>query len=163
MTQPEFVTQPDFAILLTAANRCVADRLVRAVAEVSHGGMRSSYGFVLRAVAAEEPTVSRLAELLGVSKQAASKLADDMVTAGFLQRGGDPSDRRRTPLRLTEMGQQVRSTALAESQAMELELRSRFGDAATEQFRLLLTDFVQRHGGGPEIAARRSRAPLEPN
>ena len=125
--------------------------------------MRSSYGFVLRAVAAEEPTVSRLAELLGVSKQAASKLADDMVTAGFLRRGGDPSDRRRTPLRLTELGQQVRSRALAESQAMEDELRATFGDAATEQFRLLLTDFVERHGGGPEIAARRSRAPLEPS
>ncbi len=155
------MTEPDFAILVTAANRCVADRLVRAVDEVGSGAMRSSYGFVLRAVAAEEPTVSRLAELLGVSKQAASKLADDMVTAGFLQRGGDPADRRRTPLRLTELGEQVRSTALAESQAMELELRARFGDAATDQVRLLLTDFVQRHGGGPEIAARRSRAPLE--
>ncbi len=155
------MTEPDFAILLTAANRCVTDRLVQAVADVGKGAMRSSYGFVLRAVAAEEPTVSRLAELLGVSKQAASKLADDMVTAGFLQRGGDPTDRRRTPLQLTPVGQQVRSTALAESQAMELELRARFGDAATDQFRLLLTDFVQRHGGGPEIAARRSRAPLE--
>ncbi len=155
------MTEPDFAILLTAANRCVADRLVRAVTEVGNGAMRSSYGYVLRAVAAEQPTVSRLAELLGVSKQAASKLADDMVTAGFLQRGGDPADRRRTPLQLTELGAQVRSTALAESQAMELELRARFGDAATDQFRLLLTDFVQRHGGGPEIAARRSRAPLE--
>ena len=157
----DLVTQPDFAILLTAASRCVADRLVQAVAEVGKGVMRPSYGFVLRAVAAEQPTVSRLAELLGVSKQAASKLADDMVTAGFLERGGDPADRRRTPLQLTAVGQRVRSTALAESQAMEMELRARFGDAAADQLRLLLTDFVQRHGGGPEIAAQRSRAPLD--
>ena len=156
-----FTTEPDLAILLTAANRCVADRLVLAVSAVSNGAMRSSYGFVLRAVAAEEPTVSRLAELLGVSKQAASKLADDMVIAGFLQRGDDPVDRRRTPLRLTELGRRVRSTAIAESRAMEIELRTRFGNAATDQFRLLLTDFVQRHGGASEIAARRSRAPLE--
>jgi len=155
------MTQPDFAILLTAANRCVADRLVQAVAEVGRDAMRPSFGYVIRAVAAEQPTVSRLAELLGVSKQAASKLADDMVIAGLLQRGGDPADRRRIPLQLTEVGQRVRSAALAESQAMEREIRDRFGDAATDQFRLLLTDFVQRHGAGPEIAGLRSRAPLE--
>ena len=44
--------EPDFAILLTAANRCVSDRLLDAVATVGGGAMRSSFGFVLRAVAA---------------------------------------------------------------------------------------------------------------
>jgi aminopeptidase N len=68
------VIAPDFAILITAANRCIADRLVEAVADAGGGSMRSSFGFVLRAVDAEQPTVSRLAELLGVTKQAASKL-----------------------------------------------------------------------------------------
>jgi len=121
--------------------------------------MRPSFGFVLRAVAAEEPTVSRLADLLGVSKQAASRLADDMVTAGFLQRGGDPADRRRTPLQLTELGARVRRRALAESQQMEDELRKQFGAPAVEQLRTIMTDFVDRHGGGEEIAALRSRAP----
>ncbi len=111
------MNEPDFAILLTAANRCVADRLVAAVATVGGSAMRPSFGFVLRAVAAEEPTVSRLAELLDVTKQAASRLADDMVAAGFLQRGADPTDRRRTPLQLTELGQAVRATALTESRA----------------------------------------------
>lgn len=155
------MTQPDFAILLTAANRCVADRLAQAVAPVSGGAMRSSYGFVLRAVAAEEPTVSRLAELLGVSKQAASRMADDMVIAGFLQRTEDSVDRRRTVLRLTDSGDAVRNRALAESNAMEDELRERFGSAAVQQLRELLVDFVERHGGGAEIDARRSRAPVD--
>ena len=123
--------------------------------------MRPSFGFVLRAVAAEEPTVSRLAELLGVSKQAASRLADDMVTAGFLQRGGDPADRRRTPLQLTELGTTVRQRALAESREMENELRRRFGDQAVGQLRTLLIDFIDRHGGGDEIAALRSRSPID--
>ena len=71
---------PDFAILITAANRCIADRLLDAVATAGGDRMRPSFGFVLRAVAAEEPTVSRLAELLGVTKQAASRLVDDMVS-----------------------------------------------------------------------------------
>jgi DNA-binding MarR family transcriptional regulator len=137
----------------------VADRLGEAVSQVGGEEMRPSFGFVLRAVAAEEPTVSRLAELLGVTKQAASRTADDMVTAGFIVRSDDPGDRRRTRLRLTDTGRAIRTKALAESGAMELELREKFGAAALDTFRTVLVDFVTRHGGGEEIAAQRSRAP----
>jgi hypothetical protein len=45
------VTEPDLAILITAANRCVADRLGEAVATAGGEAMRPSFGFVLRAVA----------------------------------------------------------------------------------------------------------------
>jgi DNA-binding MarR family transcriptional regulator len=153
------VTEPDLSILLTAANRCLADRLGAAVATSGGAAMRPSYGFVLRAVAAEQPTVSRLAELLGVTKQAASKLADDMVALGYLERTGDPEDRRRTRLRLSRSGERIRRRAQRESGAIEAELRERFGDAAVGHLRALLTDFVERHGGAAELAAQRSRAP----
>jgi DNA-binding MarR family transcriptional regulator len=152
------VTQPDLAILITAANRCVADRLGAAVATVGGEAMRPSFGFVLRAVAAEQPTVSRLAELLGVSKQAASRLADDMVTLGYLERAADAGDRRRTRLRLSPAGTRIRERALEESHAMEAELRERFGAAQVDHLRALLTDFVERHGGAEELKAQRSRA-----
>ena len=152
------VSEPDFSILLVAANRCVADRLGTAVATVGGEKMRPSFGFVIRAVAAEQPTVSRLAELLGVTKQAASRLADDMVSLGYLDREGDPDDRRRTVLRLTVLGERVRVRARAESAVMEAELRERFGDEQVEVLRALLTDFVERGGGGAELAANRSRA-----
>jgi DNA-binding MarR family transcriptional regulator len=124
--------------------------------------MRPSFGFVLRAVAAEQPTVSRLAELLGVTKQGASRLADDMVTLGYLERNEDPADRRRTRLRLSPAGERIRARALAESHAMEDELRQRFGDTKVRHLRALLTDFIEHHGGGDELAAQRSRAPDEP-
>jgi DNA-binding MarR family transcriptional regulator len=156
------VTEPDFAILITAANRCLADRLGQAVATAGGEAMRPSFGFVLRAVAAEQPTVSRLAELLGVTKQGASRLADDMVTLGYLERNEDPADRRRTRLRLSPAGERIRARALAESHAMEDELRQRFGDTKVRHLRALLTDFIEHHGGGDELAAQRSRAPDEP-
>jgi len=153
------VTEPDLAILLTAANRCVSDRLVAAVAEAGGEAMRPSFGFVLRAVAAEQPTVGRLAELLGVSKQAASRLADDMVSLGYLERAGDPGDRRRTHLVLSPTGERIRARALRESRSMEDELRDRFGAERLDHLRALLIDFVERHGGADELAAQRSRAP----
>jgi DNA-binding MarR family transcriptional regulator len=73
--------------------------------------MRPSFGFVIRAVAAEEPTVGRLAELLGTTKQAASKLSDDMVRRGYLLREIDRQDRRRTRLRLRAKGRRVHERA----------------------------------------------------
>jgi DNA-binding MarR family transcriptional regulator len=152
------VIEPDFAILITAANRCVADRLLNAVATAGGDRMRPSFGFVLRAVAAEEPTVSRLAELLGVTKQAASRLADDMVSLGFLNRSELAADRRHKRLQLSATGERIRERALAESREMEDELRRRFGDAQVDTLRTILIDFVARHGGGDELAARRSRA-----
>jgi len=156
------VTEPDLAILITAANRCVADRLGQAVATAGGEAMRPSFGFVLRAVAAEQPTVSRLAELLGVSKQGASRLADDMVTLGYLERNEDPADRRRTRLRLSPAGERIRARALAESHAIEDELRQRLGDTKVRHLRAALSDFVEHHGGADELAAQRSRAPDEP-
>jgi DNA-binding MarR family transcriptional regulator len=153
------MTEPDFAILITAANRCVSDRLVAAVSTAGGEAMRPSFGFVLRAVSAEQPTVSRLAELLGVSKQAASRLADDMVSLGYLDRIGDAGDRRRTRLQLSATGERIRSRALKESREMEAELRHRFGDTQVRHLRALLTDFVERHGGAQELAGQRSRAP----
>jgi len=157
------MTEPDFAILITAANRCIADRLIAAVSTAGGDRMRPSFGFVLRAVAAEEPTVSRLAELLGVAKQGASRLADDMVELGYLVRVADSDDRRRTRLRLSTTGERIRARALAESATMEDELVARFGKTQVRQMRALLIDFVERHGGGDELAARRSRAPADPS
>jgi DNA-binding MarR family transcriptional regulator len=152
------VSEPDFAILVTATNRCIADRLLDAVATVGGDRMRPSFGFVLRAVFAEEPTVSRLAELLGVTKQAASRLADDMVSLGFLERSELAADRRRKRLHLSPTGERIRQRALAESREMEDEMRRRFGDEMVGSLRELLIDFVERHGGGAELAAQRSRA-----
>ena len=153
------VSEPDFSILIVAANRCVADRLGAAVAEVGGEAMRPSFGFVIRAVAAEEPTVGRLAEMLGVSRQAASKVADDMVGRGYLLRGPDPDDRRRTRLRLGAKGRRVRARAAAESDAIEAELRDTAGAGAVRGLRAALMAFVEREGALDEVRALRSRAP----
>ena len=77
--------------------------------------MRPTYGFVIRAVAAESPTINRLAELLDVSKQAASKLADEMHRAGFLERTEDTADRRHTRLTLSRKGKAVFASSARQS------------------------------------------------
>jgi DNA-binding MarR family transcriptional regulator len=150
------IDEPDLAILLVAASRCLDDRLVAAVRETGARDMRPAFGFVIRAVAAEEPTVGRLAEMLGVSRQAASKVADEMVGRGYLLRGPDP---RRTRLRLSAKGRRVRERAAAESDAIEAELRAAAGQRAVRGLRAALMAFVEREGALEEVRALRSRAP----
>ncbi len=140
-----------------AANRCLVDRLQRAAREVGAHDMRPSFGFVIRAVAAEEPTVGRLAELLGTTKQAASKLSDDMVDRGYLLRATDRRDRRRTRLRLAAKGRRVHERARAESMAIESELRTELGHAAIDGLRDGLLSFIEREGALAEVEAQRSR------
>src|SRR3954462_12938597 len=152
--------KPDFAILLVAANRCLDDRLVAAVRQTGARDVRSAFGFVIRAVAAEEPTVGRLAELLGVSRQAASKVADEMVRRGYLLRAADPADRRRTRLRLSAKGRRVRERAAAESEAIEAELRDAAGERAVAGLRRALLASVERGAPLDEVRPLRSRAPL---
>jgi len=154
------IDEPDLAVILVAANRCLSDRLVSAVRKAGAPDMRPAFGFVVRAVDAEEPTVGRLAELLGVSRQAASKLADEMVRRGYLLRGADPADRRRTRLRLSAKGRRVRERAADESSAIESELRAAAGDRAVDGMRTALMAFIEREGALDEVRALRARAVL---
>src|SRR5947199_5203862 len=102
----------DLAILVVGAARVVSDRLGEAVAVAGVDDMRAPFGYVIRALAERDRTLTELAGLLGVSKQAAIKVVDEMEARGFLARLPDPDDRRTKVLRLTRKGRQVRRVAL---------------------------------------------------
>lgn len=82
--------------------------------------IRPAYGFVLLA-AREKTAVSDLATLMGMTKQAASKLVDGMVEAGYLQRSTAERDGRRKELGLTGRGQAL--LAAVDSIYRDLEQR----------------------------------------
>jgi DNA-binding MarR family transcriptional regulator len=149
-------TEPDLVILVAAAMHAVSIRLGAAMEERGIAGMRPSYGYVIRAVAAEEPSVNRMAELLGVTKQSASRLVGDMERDGFVERVAQPDDRRVRRLRLTERGREVRSTALATSAAMEAELRRELGDDVDAARRALVA-LVAAAGTLGDLSAGRAR------
>ncbi len=55
----------------------------------------------------EEVPVGRLAELFAIGLPAASLLADRLVRTGFVERRGDPADRRRVLLSLSRAGERL--------------------------------------------------------
>jgi len=149
--------EPDLVILVVAAYRAVIRRLMASMAEAGLHDMRPAYGFVIRAVRAEKPTVGRLAELLDTTKQNASKLADGMVAAKLLARVVDPADGRRTRLRLAAKGERVYQTALATSDAMEKQLEKELGASGAKAVRKALTALVESDGTLDDVIARRAR------
>jgi DNA-binding MarR family transcriptional regulator len=148
---------PDFAILMTAASRCVADGLLDAMAGAGLDEVRSNHGFVIRALADGGLSLTELAGRLGVSKQAALKVVDDMERRGLVERAASTTDRRSKTLRLTDRGRAVRKTALATSRRMERELRAELGPDDVDAARRVLERFVERSGGIEEARAGRAR------
>jgi DNA-binding MarR family transcriptional regulator len=148
---------PDFAILVTAASRCVADRLIEAMRKAGLDEVRSTHGFVIRALGEGSLTLTALAARLGVSKQAAQKVVDDMERRRLVERAPSTTDRRSKPIRLTRRGHKVRRTALATSHRLEAELRDELGDRSVEAARAVLERFVERNGGLEEVQAGRAR------
>jgi DNA-binding MarR family transcriptional regulator len=152
------LTNPDLAILIAASYRVVTDRLQAAMAAAGLDDMRPAFGYVIRALANEELSVSELARVLDVTKQAASQTVDEMERAGFVERRPSSSDRRVKVLALTAKGRRVRETALRTSAEMEAELAAALGARTVKQARRALVAFVKAHGDVDDLAAQRSRA-----
>jgi DNA-binding MarR family transcriptional regulator len=147
----------DWAILVVGADRCVVDRLQATMLAAGHDEMRAPYGFVIRALAAGGLRLTELAERLGVTKQAALKVVDEMEAHGLVERTPAPGDRRAKLLRLTARGEAVRRRALEASERMEAELREDLGDADVDAARRVLLRFVERHGRLEDALDRRAR------
>jgi DNA-binding MarR family transcriptional regulator len=131
----------------------LTDRLLVAMEEAGLQ-MRPAWGYVIRALHAEALPLARLAELLGVTKQAAQQTVDDMEAAGLLERNADPGDGRRKVLTLTSSGRRVRAVALGVSDALEQEI----GSSGAKALRRALLGMVERHGDLTHVQAGRSRA-----
>jgi DNA-binding MarR family transcriptional regulator len=65
---------------------------------------RAAHGFVFVRLAPAGATTVELAEYLGVTKQAAGQLVDELVRRGYVRRGPHPSDARAKLVELTERG-----------------------------------------------------------
>ncbi|GGN90017.1 MarR family transcriptional regulator [Streptomyces albiflavescens] len=96
------------AIALSAALLAVAGELTQRIHEgvVARGfeGVRPAHGFAFTRLAPDGATVTDLAAHLGVTKQAASQLVDELVRKGYVERRPHPGDARARLIVLTELG-----------------------------------------------------------
>ena len=95
------------ALALAAALLAAAGDLTQRINEgvVARGfEARPAWGFAFARLAPDGATVTELAGHLGVTKQAASQLVDEIVRKGYAERRPHPGDARARLVVLTERG-----------------------------------------------------------
>ncbi len=96
------------AMALSAALLAAAGGLTQRIHEgvVARGfeGLRPAHGFAFARLAPDGATVTDLAVHLGMTKQAASQLVDELARKGYVERRPHPADARARLIVLTETG-----------------------------------------------------------
>ncbi|WKG10733.1 MarR family transcriptional regulator [Nocardia sp. PE-7] len=94
----------DLPLLLLAAAAEVTQAVHAGVTAAGFTDVRSTHGFAFVRMAPDGATVGEIAEHLGVTKQAASQLVDELVTKGYADRNPHPRDARARLITLTDRG-----------------------------------------------------------
>ncbi|MFF3613913.1 MarR family winged helix-turn-helix transcriptional regulator [Streptomyces sp. NPDC002580] len=105
------------AMALSAALLAAAGELTQRIDEgvVARGfeGVRPAHGFAFARLAPDGATATDLAAHLGVTKQAAGQLVEELVRKGYVERRPHPDDARARLLVLTDLGWAVTRAAEA--------------------------------------------------
>lgn len=139
MTQP--VTIP-LARLLAVGYAQLVEGLHERLAAAGWDDVRPAYGFVLLSLRERESSVSELARLLGVSKQATSKLLDQMASGEYVTRVTSTADARQRTVALAPRGRRLLAVVEGIYAELEAEWAQVVGGKAVERLRGTLTQVV---------------------
>jgi len=109
------------ARLLAMAYRQLIDRLHERLAAEGYTDVRPTFGYVLLAVRDGPTTGADIALLLGVTKQAASKLVDAMEQGGYVRRQTHGDDARAKEIAITARGRRFLVTVESIYRDLEAE------------------------------------------
>lgn len=140
----------DDALAFPALVLALSGQLVQAIhTDVSRQGfedLRPAHGFAFARVSAGGATTADLAEHLGVTKQAAAQLVEELVRKGYVERLPHPHDARARLLGLTETGWAATRAADRAARAAVAPWREVLGE---ERFSELVADLTLLAPPGP--------------
>ncbi|WP_235921567.1 MarR family winged helix-turn-helix transcriptional regulator [Lentzea tibetensis] len=91
-------------MLLAMSYRAMGDRFHERLAQVGLEPLRPAHGYVFRFLAEKRATAQDLATHLGVTKQAAAKIVNELVEWRYVLREPHPTDKRAQYVTLTTKG-----------------------------------------------------------
>lgn len=98
------------------------------------------------AAASAPLSVSELGEAVGVDQPRASRLVQQGVQRGFVQREADPDDARRTRIALTDVGRKIASGMRGERREVLSKALESFTDAESRELARLLSKLADNWG-----------------
>lgn len=137
---------------LLAASAALVDSIHSGVVARGYDDIRPTHGFAFVLLSHGGATVSELAGHLGVTKQAASQLVDELVGKGYVERRAHPDDARARLVVLSRKGWGC--TRAAEAAAADT-IRDWTKTLGTRRIRALAADLARIAPGGPLRPAAR--------
>ena len=119
----------ELTILLGLAFQVVLQEFVQRTSDAGYPDLRPVHGMVFQALKATGATSTELAEHLGVTKQAAGQIVDDLEKRGYVSRQPHPEGGRRRLVVLTERAVEHLAVAGQVLHRLEAQLAGNLGDA----------------------------------
>lgn len=121
--------------------------------------LRNSHGYVFQYLLSGPRTVGELAELLGVTQQAASKVVVELEGLGYVERQADGDDKRVRHIALTKRGVAVVEKGRAARAGLEAQLVKAVGHPVLNTARTALIALLTEVGGLEAVSKRRVKPP----
>ena len=142
------------ARLLSAATQIAVARLNEELGGRGYPDLRPAYGYALLALGADGATTSQLGARVGVTKQAAAKIASRLEEGGYADRDEHPSDGRAQLLRRTARGEALLLAAAEIQEEIEREWAAAAGAGEVRALRAALEAVVERSQGSDQSLGR---------
>ena len=146
--------------LLFKAARLLNERAIATVRERTNRPVRIAHTLLLPHVDLEGTRLTDLASRLGVTKQAAGQLVDELVAMGMLERAPDPADARAKLVKFSKRGRAALLEGLGVLGELEAEVAAWIGEAKMHVLHEALGAIVEREEERtrePPAKERRSR------
>ncbi|WP_440603404.1 MarR family winged helix-turn-helix transcriptional regulator [Bacillus sp. GB_SG_008] len=108
--QDQVFSKLDLTSLLSLSYSTLIYELHDRLSELGFGDIRPAHGFMFKHIIPNGATGIELAEHLGITKQAVSKMVDYLEKSGYVVRKAHPTDKRGKIIVLTERGWLVMKT-----------------------------------------------------
>jgi DNA-binding MarR family transcriptional regulator len=159
VAQPE-LHDKDFVLwVLLLAERLNAETLTALRAE--HPDVRYSHGFLFQQLVEGARPVGEIAENLGVTSQAVSKMVRELEGLGYVDRVPDPGDARVRRVGLTDRGRAAIEAGRAVRARLNHELADALGEDRLHSAAKTLKDALTARGAMSEVRSRRVRSAQE--
>lgn len=130
----------DLTSLLSLSFSSLIDELNDRMSELGFGDIRPAHGFMFKFINPDGATGIEIAEYLGITKQAVSKMVDYLEKSGYVMRQTHPTDNRGKIIVLTKRGllvMKVKEDILTEIEQRWIE------SIGTERMQMLKEDLTK--------------------
>ena len=134
------------AVGLLSVSRALVDGISAGVHARGFEDLRPAHGFAFARLAPDGATITQLAEHLGVTRQAAAQIVDELIAKGYVRRSRHPEDARARLITLTGRGWACTRAAEA---AMAETVRPWAAILGEQRLRALQDDLLRIAPHGP--------------